>query len=139
MGRRKTWDTSANTQHQILAESPEPQPSNIPPLGEYEYRRRQMQEERKAEYNQYLAAKPPVQMSNNGYSKENVRPAGGGEGGLVSKMGAFEDSRRRLREERNREYNDFRDTCVNKLPRVRLDSEEARILTHDLLIASPVS
>jgi len=77
------------------------------PLGEYEYHRRQMQEERKSEYNQYLAAKPPVPMSNNGYSKENVQPAGGDEGGLVSKMGTYEDSRRRLREERNREYNDF--------------------------------
>ena len=40
----------------ILAESPEPQPSNVPPLGEYEDRRRQLQQEMKAEYNHHLAA-----------------------------------------------------------------------------------
>ena len=63
-------------------------------------------------------------MSNNGYSKENVRPAGGSEGGLVSKMGANEDSRRRLREERNREYNDFlaqvANVCVKHDQSVRI-------------------
>lgn len=40
----------------ILAESPEPQPSSVPALGEYEDRRRQLQHERKTEYNQHLAA-----------------------------------------------------------------------------------
>jgi len=43
----------------------------------------------------------------NGYFKENIRPTGDGGAGLVSKMGAYEDSRRKLREERNREYNQF--------------------------------
>lgn len=46
--------------------------------------------------------------SKNGYLKENIRPADDdGGAGLVSKMGAYEESRRRLREERNREYNQF--------------------------------
>jgi len=39
-----------------LAESPEPQPSNIPALGEYDDRRQQLQQARKAEYNRHLAA-----------------------------------------------------------------------------------
>ena len=43
----------------------------------------------------------------NGYSKENIRPAGDGEPGLIGRMGAYEESRRKLREERNREYNQF--------------------------------
>lgn len=46
-------------------------------------------------------------MPRNGYSKENIQPSGGGEGGLFSQLGAYEDSRRRLREERHREYNQF--------------------------------
>ena len=43
----------------------------------------------------------------NGYVKENVRPTDGGEVGLVGRMGAYEENRRKLREERNREYNQF--------------------------------
>jgi len=46
-------------------------------------------------------------ISNNGYSKENLRRSRGGEAGLVGRMGAYEESRRKLREERNREYNEF--------------------------------
>jgi len=40
----------------ILAESSEPQPSNIPALGEYDDRRQQLEKERNIEYNQHLAA-----------------------------------------------------------------------------------
>ena len=43
-------------QHMILAESSEPQPSNIPALGEYDDRRQQLEKERNIEYNQHLAA-----------------------------------------------------------------------------------
>jgi len=39
--------------------------------------------------------------------KENVQPARDSEAGLISKLGAYEDSRRKLREERNREYNQY--------------------------------
>ena len=45
--------------------------------------------------------------SKNEYLKENVRPAGGDEVGLVGRMGAYEESRRKLREERSREYNQY--------------------------------
>jgi len=38
-----------------LAESPEPQPSNIPALGDYDERRRQLHEERKMDYYKHLA------------------------------------------------------------------------------------
>jgi len=48
-----------------------------------------------------------VPTTRNGYFKENIRPVGDGEAGLVSKMGAYEESRRKLREERNQEYNQF--------------------------------
>ena len=51
--------------------------------------------------------KPPMPTPKNGYSKENIRPAGDGEAGLIGRMGAYEESRRKLREERNREYNQF--------------------------------
>jgi len=41
----------------ILAGSPEPQPSNVPTLGGYEMdHRRQLQEERRMDYRQHLAA-----------------------------------------------------------------------------------
>jgi len=40
----------------ILTESVEPQPSNVPAFGEYEDRRRQLQQERNTEYNQHLVA-----------------------------------------------------------------------------------
>jgi len=43
----------------------------------------------------------------NDYSKENIQPSASGEAGLVSRMGAYEESRKKLREERNREYNQF--------------------------------
>jgi len=46
-------------------------------------------------------------ISKNGYSNENLRRSRGGEAGLISRMGAYEESRRKLREERNREYNEF--------------------------------
>jgi len=39
--------------------------------------------------------------------KENVQLSRGGDAGLISRMGAYEESRRKLREERNREYNQF--------------------------------
>jgi len=48
-----------------------------------------------------------VPNAKNGYSKENLRLSRSGDAGLVSRMGAYEESRRKLREERNREYNEF--------------------------------
>jgi len=51
--------------------------------------------------------KPPVPTSKNGFLKENIRPVGDGEAGLISRMGAYEESRRKLREERNQEYNQY--------------------------------
>jgi len=41
------------------------------------------------------------------YVKENTRPAGNDDVGLVGRMGAYEESRRKLREERKREYNQY--------------------------------
>jgi len=54
-----------------------------------------------------MLQKPPVPVTRNGYLKENVRPSGSGDAGLVNRMGDYEESRKKLREERNREYNQF--------------------------------
>jgi len=48
-----------------------------------------------------------VPIAKNGYSKENLQLSRGGEVGLISRMGAYEESRRKLRAERSREYNEF--------------------------------